>query len=72
MSTIYVQPTRNKEGGFYGNVGEVADTAWPLAMQAITKATGAPTSSVRAFLDSVRAGISRMRCNGRCAASRSL
>ncbi|MFN7104255.1 MAG: hypothetical protein ACK4N1_16700 [Pseudorhizobium sp.] len=34
-------------------MGEHAQTAWPIAMTAISDATGEPLESVRIFLDSV-------------------
>ncbi len=47
-------PTRNTEWGFFGTIGHHADAgiAWPLAMNAITTATGCPDTAVRYFLDS--------------------
>ena len=38
--------------GFFGTMGEQAEAAWPLAMTAISDATGQPLESVRTFLDS--------------------
>ena len=38
--------------GFYGTMNEQAEAAWPLAMTAISDATGQPLESVRTFLDS--------------------
>ena len=51
MTTL---PTNNTAWGFWGTVGHHADpaTAWPLAMQKITTATGCPETAVRDFLDS--------------------
>jgi hypothetical protein len=47
-------PTTNPAWGFFGTVGgeASADTAWPLTMAAIVKATGCTSGEVRAFLDS--------------------
>jgi hypothetical protein len=53
MTTMNQIPsTENEAWGFYGCLGEHAETAWPLAMTAIAKATGEPLDSIRAFLDS--------------------
>ena len=38
--------------GLYGTMNEQAEAAWPLAMIAISDATGQPLDSVRTFLDS--------------------
>jgi len=38
--------------GFWGEMNERAQAAWPIAMTAISDATGQPLESVRAFLDS--------------------
>ena len=38
--------------GFFGTLGEHADAAWPLAMTAISQATGESLDAVRIFLDS--------------------
>ena len=38
--------------GLYGTMNEHAEAAWPLAMIAISDATGQPLESVRTFLDS--------------------
>ena len=38
--------------GFFGTMAEHAEAAWPLAMTAISDATGQPLESVRIFLDS--------------------
>lgn len=38
--------------GFFGTMNEQAEAAWPLAMIAISDATGQPLESVRTFLDS--------------------
>jgi hypothetical protein len=47
-------PTQNTEWGFYGTIRHHAEPseAWPLAMQAISVATGCPDFAVRDFLDS--------------------
>ena len=44
--------TQNDAWGFWGTMNEYASTAWPLAMTAISDATGQPLESVRFFLDS--------------------
>ena len=38
--------------GLYGTMNEQAEAAWPLAMTAISDATGQPLESVRTSLDS--------------------
>ena len=38
--------------GFFGTMNEHAEAAWPLAMTAVSDATGQPLESVRTFLDS--------------------
>ena len=53
MTTINPMPaTQNDTWGFFGTMDEHAATAWPLAMNAISDATGQPLDSVRIFLDS--------------------
>lgn len=46
-------PTRNEAWGFYGTIRHNADPdeAWPLAFDAVAKATGAEPEGVRDFLD---------------------
>ncbi|ARU21574.1 cytochrome C oxidase assembly protein [Ralstonia solanacearum] len=44
--------TRNEGWGFYGTMREHAIEAWPLAMTAVSNATGASLESARRFLDS--------------------
>lgn len=44
--------TQNEGWGFWGNLGGYASVAWPLAMTAITEATGESAEDVRTFLDS--------------------
>ena len=44
--------TRNEGWGFHGTMREHAAQAWPLAMAAVSNATGASLESVRLFLDS--------------------
>ena len=44
--------TQNDAWGFWGTMNEQAVAAWPLAMTAISDATGQPLESVRTFLDS--------------------
>ena len=38
--------------GFFGTLGEHANAAWPIAMTAISQATGESLDAVRIFLDS--------------------
>ena len=53
MNTNQQMPaTQNDAWGFWGTMNEHASTAWPLAMTAISDATGQPLESVRFFLDS--------------------
>lgn len=47
-----IPATRNETHGFWGTMNEHAAAAWPVAMAAISDATGQPLESVRAFLDS--------------------
>jgi hypothetical protein len=47
-----IPATQNDAWGFWGSMNEQAETAWPLAMTAISDATGEPVESVRIFLDS--------------------
>ena len=51
-TTTQIPATQNTTWGFYGSMSEHADTAWSLAMSAVSDATGQPLESVRAFLDS--------------------
>ncbi len=51
-ATHQIPATRNEGWGFYGTLGEHAAEAWPLAIRAISDATGQPPQSARAFLDS--------------------
>ena len=53
MSTSQKIPaTQNDAWGFWGSMNEQASAAWPLAMTAISDATGQPLESARVFLDS--------------------
>jgi hypothetical protein len=47
-----IPATQNDAWGFWGTMNEKADAAWPLAMTAVSDATGQPLESVRTFLDS--------------------
>ena len=47
-----IPATQNDAWGFFGTMDEHAAAAWPLAMAAISDATGQPLDSVRIFLDS--------------------
>ena len=51
-STRPIPATQNDAWGFWGTMDEKAEAAWPLAMTAISDATGQPLESVRTFLDS--------------------
>ena len=53
MTTTHpITATQNEAWGFWKTMDKHAATAWPLAMDAIAKATGEPLESVRIFLDS--------------------
>ncbi len=53
MNTTHPIPaTRNERWGFHDTMREHAAEAWPLAMTAVSNATGASLESVRLFLDS--------------------
>ena len=47
-----IPATRNEAWGFWGTMDAHAQAAWPIAMNAISDATGQPFEAVRAFLDS--------------------
>ena len=47
-----IPATQNESWGLFGTLGEHAQTAWPIAMTAISDATNQPLDSVRTFLDS--------------------
>ena len=51
-TTTQIPATQNDAWGFFGTMDEHAAAAWPLAMSAISDATGQPLESVRIFLDS--------------------
>lgn len=51
-TTTQIPATENITWGFYGSMSEHADAAWPLAMTAISEATGEDLESARVFLDS--------------------
>ena len=52
MTTKTILASRNEAWGFTGTLNEQAQAAWPIAMTAISDATGQPLESVRIFLDS--------------------
>ena len=52
MTTNPIPATQNEAWGFTGTLDELAEAAWPIAMVAISDATGQPVESVRCFLDS--------------------
>ena len=52
MTTTQIPATQNEAWGFWGTMNNDAQTAWPIAMTAISDATYQPLESVRAFLDS--------------------
>jgi len=47
-----IPATLNDAWGFWGEMNEHAEAAWPMAMIAVAEATKQPLESVRAFLDS--------------------
>ena len=47
-----IPATRNEAWGFWGTMDAHAQAAWPIAMNAISDATGQPFEAVRTFLDS--------------------
>ena len=51
-TTTQIPATQNDAWGFWGTMNEHANATWPLAMTAISNATGQPLESVRIFLDS--------------------
>ena len=51
-TTQQIPATQNDAWGFWGTMNEQACAAWPLAMTAISDATGQPHECVRIFLDS--------------------
>lgn len=52
MTTATCLATQNTMWGFFGSMGDAAEAAWPMAMEAITEATGEDEATVRSFLDS--------------------
>ncbi|MBL0419771.1 hypothetical protein JI739_05355 [Ramlibacter sp. AW1] len=52
MTNQPIPATQNDAWGFWGTMNEHANTAWPLAIAAISNATGESLESVRIFLDS--------------------
>jgi len=52
MTTKQIPATQNDAWGFWGTMNNDAQSAWPIAMTAVSEATGHPLESVRAFLDS--------------------
>jgi hypothetical protein len=52
MTTTQIPATQNEAWGFWSTMNDQAQTAWPIAMTAISDATYQPLESVRIFLDS--------------------
>ena len=54
MDNSTIPTTTNQAWGFYGIIGHhaAADTAWPIAITAISGATTLPATTVQEFLDS--------------------
>ena len=44
--------SKNETWGFFGTMGEHAETTWPIALAAIVNATGCSPEDVGTFLDS--------------------
>ena len=51
-ATTQIPATQNDAWGFWGAMNEQAGTAWPIAMTAISQASGESLDAVRIFLDS--------------------
>lgn len=49
--TRHIPATKNESWGFWGTMNEQANAAWPLAVGAVSDATGQSLESVRIFLD---------------------
>ena len=51
--TNAIPSTRNTDWGFFGTIAHHADAdvAWPMAMEAVGRASGCPGLAVRDFLD---------------------
>ena len=49
--TRVIPHSRNMGSGFWATMGQDAESAWPLAIQKISAATGESPEYVRAFLD---------------------
>ena len=49
---VAIPATTNESWGFWGTMNEKAQSAWPLAMTAVSDATGQSLESVQTFLDS--------------------
>ncbi len=47
-----IPATQNDAWGFWGTMGDHASVAWPLAVRAVSDATGEDAEVVRSFLDS--------------------
>jgi hypothetical protein len=52
MTTTHIPATQNEAWGFWGTMNDQAQSAWPIAMTAISDVTYQPLESVRTFLDS--------------------
>jgi hypothetical protein len=52
MTNQQIPATQNDTWGFWGMMNEHAEAAWPVAMTAVSDATGQPLEMVRIFLDS--------------------
>ena len=51
-ATTQIPATQNDAWGFWGAMNEQANAAWPIAMTAISQASGESLDAVRIFLDS--------------------
>lgn len=50
-ATTHIPATSNDAWGFFGTMGSLADAAWPVAVAAISAATGCDADEVVVFLD---------------------
>jgi len=50
-TNVTIPATRNEAWGFFGTMDQHAKAAWPLAIEAVSTATGESHEAVRRFLD---------------------
>jgi len=53
MNAALIPATQNEAWGFWGTMADRAAGAWPIALSAVSAATGQPFEAARTFLDSV-------------------